>query len=264
MPLTPANSPFARKLSLHYQVDKPDLQALEQLTYRETVVKPGQDILARGQAMTFVILLASGWAIRSRYTPEGMRQIIHILLPGDIVTPGVFATNRTDHEITSVTECTVRFVEPAELNKVFASTKTLATAFWWATEQEYGALREQIVRLGRRSAMNRIPHLFLELHRRLHLVGLATAEQFLLPLTQTEIADTLGLSNVHVNRTLRKLVSEGYLKYDGTQIEISDYQRLANLCDFDLSHLHLDSLAEEGEDRLILPPGTKASNRRPV
>ena len=191
--------------------------------------------------MTQVLLLASGWAIRCRYTPEGMRQIVHILLPGDIITPSVFVTERTDHGITALSDVIIRYVEPRDMQQLFARTKTLAAAFWWAAEQEHGMLREQIVRLGRRSALQRIPHLFLELHRRLYLVGQSTVEKFHLPLTQNDIADTLGLSNVHVNRTLKKLVAGGYIEYEGAIIQIRDSRKLASLCDFDLTHLHLDS-----------------------
>jgi CRP-like cAMP-binding protein len=240
MNLTVAKSPFAVRLSRHYQVGQDDLAHLETVEFRQETFKSGQNIVKRGAEMTQLILLASGWANRCRYTPEGMRQIVHLLVPGDIVTPSVLVTRYSDHGITALTDVVVRFVKPSEMERVLAASKKLATAFWWAAEQEHGVLREQIVRLGRRSALHRVPHLFLELHRRLYLVDLASAESFVLPLTQSEIADTLGLSNVHVNRTLRKLVADNYIEYHGAQIRIPDSARLAVLCDFDVSHLHLD------------------------
>ncbi len=241
MKLTVANSPFATRISRHFEVKASDLEEFESLKFRQASYARGADVLERGANMKQVILLVSGWAIRCRYTPEGMRQIVHILLPGDIVTPSVFVTQRSDHGITALSDVVVRFVDPSDMQTLFSKTKTLAAAFWWAAEQEHGMLREQIVRLGRRSALQRVPHLFLELHRRLFLVGQATAEAFILPLTQNDIADTLGLSNVHVNRTLKKLVAGGYIDYAGSVIQIRDSRRLAELCDFDLAHLHLDS-----------------------
>lgn len=241
MKLTVANSPFASRVSRNYQVDDSDLEVFEHMDFRQAEFKAGDAILERGAELKQVVLLVSGWAIRCRYTPEGLRQIVHILLPGDIVTPSVFVAKRTDHGISALSDVVARIVEPREMQRVFNEAKTLAAAFWWVAEQEHGMLREQIVRLGRRSALQRIPHLFLELHRRLFLVGQATAESFILPLTQMDIADTLGLSNVHVNRTLKKLVSGGYIAYEGPVIHIHDSSRLAELCDFDLAHLHLDS-----------------------
>ena len=242
--LTAANSPFARRLARCYEIDDADLDELADLEHSVASFKPGEQILERGSEMKQLLFLASGWVVRCRYTPEGMRQIVHILVPGDIVTPGVFVTRHADHGITALTDCVVRFVEPREMQSLFAATRTLAAAFWWAAEQEHGILREQIVRLGRRSAMHRIPHLFLELHRRLLIVDEATADTFELPLTQNDIADALGLSNVHVNRTLKKLVAGDYIDYRGHLIRIADSQKLAELCDFDTSHLHLDSTVE--------------------
>ena len=244
MRLSVANSPFATRISRHYAVDEDDLSRLEELAFTQHDFSAGQDVLERGARMQQVILLVSGWAIRCRYTPDGMRQIVHILLPGDVVTPSVFVTEKTDHGITALSDVVVRLVDPRDMQQLFSETKTLAAAFWWTAEQEHGMLREQIVRLGRRSALHRVPHLFLELHRRLYLVGQATADTFILPLTQNDIADTLGLSNVHVNRTLKKLVAGRYIEYEGSVIQIHDYRRLAELCDFDLSHLHLDSTVE--------------------
>ena len=242
MSLTVSTSPFVQRLSRHYKVDAKELEHLETLKYRQESFEPGEEILQRGATMKQLILLVSGWANRCRYTPEGMRQIVHLLLPGDIVTPNVFVTRHSDHSISAMTDVIVRFVDPDEMDRVLSAAKRLAAAFWWAAEQEHGVLREQIVRLGRRSALHRIPHMFLELHRRLYLVNMASQEAFELPLTQNDIADALGLSNVHVNRTLRKLVVDKYIQYNGSVVQIPDSRRLAELCDFDVSHLHLDNV----------------------
>lgn len=246
MGLTTANSPFAIRLSRHYDVDETDLEQLEELKFKQVAFDAGREILRRGAEMKQVILLASGWAARCRYTPDGRRQIVHLILPGDIVTPGVFSTRRTDHGISALSNVLVRFVDTTDMQRLFSNTTTIAAAFWWSTEQEYGVLREQIVRLGRRSALHRIPHLFLELYRRLLLVNQASGKSFSLPLTQNDIADTLGLSSVHVNRTLRRLVSSGLITYDGSTVEIVDSESLAMFCDFDISHLHLDQTQKSG------------------
>lgn len=242
MSLTVTTSPFAVRLSRHYQVAASDLEHLESIKYQQASFAAGQEILKRDAGMKQLILLVEGWAHRCRFTPEGMRQIVHILLPGDIVTPSVFVSRHADHAIMAATDVVVRFIEPAEMERVFALNRKLAAAFWWAAEQEHGALREQIVRLGRRSALHRVPHMFLELHRRLFLVNKASARSFILPLTQSDIADALGLSNVHINRTLKRLVTDHYIQYDNSVIHIPDNARLAELCDFDVSHLHLDNV----------------------
>ena len=185
--------------------------------------------------------MISGWAARARYTLNGSRQIIHILLPGDLLTGEVFIVNRMDHDLVSMTNTVVRLIAPRELKDLFRRAPGISAALWWAAEQEDGMLREHIVRLGRRSALERTAHLLLELHRRLLLVQQATEDVFVLPITQSEISDVLGLSVVHVHRTLKVLDNSGLIDRRKSIIRLNDREALARLCDFDLSHFHLDS-----------------------
>ena len=242
-------SPLATRLQRYYELESADLALLDGLQHESATFSAGSYILERGDEMKHLIILNSGWAVRTRYTINGTRQIIHILLPGDVVTPDVFVVKKTDHAISALTDVELRYVKPREMQRLFGESRSLAAAFWWMSEQEGGMMREQIVRLGRRSALERVPHLFLELHRRLYMVGQASEEVFILPLTQNDIGDTLGLSNVHVNRTLRKLESDGFIKYEGSVIQIPDSRRLAELCDFDFDHLHLDSTVKSAQQK---------------
>ncbi|MEO0998053.1 MAG: Crp/Fnr family transcriptional regulator, partial [Pseudomonadota bacterium] len=209
----------------------------------------GANILNRGDRQRHLIMIVSGWAARCRYTRAGSRQIQHILLPGDVATPDVFVIDRSDHDIQCLSDCQYRLVEPAAMRALFRHSEAVASAMWWSAEQEDGILREHIVRLGRRAANERVPHLFLELHRRLVMVDQATEDTFLLPLTQADIADALGLSAVHVNRTLRNLSKDGFIDYAHGIVTVHDPVQLAEYCDFDISHLHLDShIVEERLD----------------
>lgn len=234
-------TPLATRLSRYYQLDEDHIHELENTVSHEVQFKAGDSILRRNAAMKHLMVMVSGWAIRCRYTRAGTRQIIHVLLPGDVLTPDVFVIKRSDHAIVTLTDTVVRQIEPRDMNSLFHRCPHMAAAFWWASEQEDGILREHIVRLGRRSAEQRVLHLFLELHRRLLLVDQATEDTFVLPLTQNDVADVLGLSSVHVNRTLRKLDKEGLIQYQGSVIQIPSREALSEMCDFDLSHLHLDS-----------------------
>jgi CRP-like cAMP-binding protein len=107
--------------------------------------------------------------------------------------------------------------------------------------QEEAFLREQIVRNGRQSAQERIGHLLLELHRRAQIVNLANGDTMRLPMTQTQIADTLGLTPIHTNRVLRRLVRQGYIEMNRQWIRFLDADALAQMCDFDPSYFHLDA-----------------------
>lgn len=243
-----AYTPLVTRLSNYARASKQDLARLDTVPFQQRKCEPGDIIVGRGDSITDVIFMISGWAARVRYTKGGRRQIIHILLPGDLLTREVFVIRRSDHELISLTNTVIRFVEQKDLVDLFREAPDLSTALWWAAEQEEGILREHIVRLGRRSSYERTCHLLLELHRRLVLIRQATESVFVLPITQAEIADLLGLSTIHVNRTLVKLRSEGLIKQNKRIIQILDPEAMADICDFDLAHLHLDG---EDVDRLM-------------
>jgi CRP-like cAMP-binding protein len=123
-----------------------------------------------------------------------------------------------------------------------ANNSRLASSFWWAAIQEEAILREQIVRVGRRSAVERVAHLILELNRRL-AAGTGRLEDYLpLPVAQALFADALGLSIVHVSRTFTRLKGEGYIRANNKGIEIVRREAMAEMCDFDSRYLHLEKL----------------------
>lgn len=232
---------FSRRLHRFYEVSKSDLHQLEQMTCRESAHAPRAVITARGDAKNELLLVRSGWAARCRYTQGGERQIIHVLLPGDLITPDVIAAVTQDHEVIALNECHIRAYERDTIQHMLVHLPQLAAGMLWSMAQEEGMLREQVVRLGRRSALERVCHLLLELYRRLEMVSLAGEERMPFPMTQVEVADTLGLSPVHINRTLRQLVRMGYIEYDGREIALKEIEGLAELGDFDTRHLHLDA-----------------------
>lgn len=238
-------SPLATRLGRLYKVDQDELLELERLTHSHRLYERDSIIVERNQRQTQFILMIEGWAARCRYSPDGSRQIIHFLLPGDLATPDVFVIRYSDHDIVALSDVTVRLIDPEALTALIAGSNSLAPGLWWAAELEDAILREHIVRLGRRSARARIAHLLLELHRRLLNVDQATEEVFVMPLSQTIIADTLGLTNVYVSRSLSQLVKDGMIDVKGRIISIIDRARLAEECDFDIAHFHENSSFKE-------------------
>ena len=239
-----AFTPLATRLRRYYRLQDSDVELLETVSCTQSHVNSGEKILHRGESQSALILMVSGWAARCRYTAEGNRQILHVLLPGDLVTPNVFVVQRTDHEIVALSDSEIRSIDPYDMQELFRESPALGSALWWTSEQEGGMQREQIVRLGRRSAVARVAHLLLELRQRLLMVNQAMDDTFVLPLNQQDIADILGLSSVHTNRTLQKLQRDSLIKYSGRLIELLNDECLAELCDFDIAHFHLDSTVE--------------------
>lgn len=172
------------------------------------------------------MLLLEGWAMRSRSLPDGRRQVLNFILPGDFCDPTAFVERTASYTIVSMTPVRVAHIPPAQILDLVTRSPRLGAAFWWHEAYESTMLRSHLVAVGRMTAYERIAYLLRELGSRMGMVGLGQDHKFRFPGTQTDLADALGLSNVHVSRTLRRLSSEGILHVERGGITILDTQRL--------------------------------------
>ncbi|MEO0996535.1 MAG: Crp/Fnr family transcriptional regulator [Pseudomonadota bacterium] len=236
-------SPALERRLTHYRAASGDaIRLLHEKTLTPLECEPGAVLVRRGGTMTDFMIAESGWFVRSRYTRSGRRQIVNFVLPGDLMNPEVLAVTTSDHEISALTAGTVSRIRRNDLHTLVQQDANLGLVLWWSSAQEEGILREHIVRVGRRPAVDRIAHMLLELQRRLSLVEDIDESSFTVPLTQTHIADSLGLSPVHVNRAMRQLMREGAIDYDRSEVTIVNRSELAERVDFTTEHLHLDPL----------------------
>ncbi len=233
-----------RRLSHYTDLNESLWSSLEAIGGPHEEIAAHTDLVLEGDRLDKVILIERGWAIRHRNLADGRRQIVNFLLAGDFFDLQVFLARTSDHSVTTVTPVTALFIKPADIMDLFYNNSDVAISLWWATLQEEAILREQIVRTGRRTALERVAHLILELHRRNRIVHQGSEEAFVLPLTQSVLADALGLSIVHVNRTLRTLTARGLIERDGPVLHLRDRKGLQTLCDFDTDYLHLDATIE--------------------
>lgn len=171
------------------------------------------------------LLLAAGWAARVRLFNDGRRQILSLLLPGDLIGPLYRHAAASPVTVTALTEVTLIPAPAARpgstLDQAYAAGAALGQA----------QLYRQIARLGRLSAYERLADWLLEIHDRLSAAGLVNGTAFAMPLTQEVLADTLGLTSVHINRTLQSMRRDGVLDLRSGTARISDPQRLASLVD---------------------------------
>lgn len=198
-----------------------DLDATAQAALKLAVQRPRRtrvrrELIAEGEEITVTHLILSGWAARVRILEDGRRQIINFLLPGDLI--GHYGQDRpvASSSVVAITEldsCTA----PGA-----AVSPTLARAYAHSRALEDAYLLSQVTRLGRLNAHERIADLLLELHERLELGGLAADGRFSLPITQEVVADALGLTSVHVNRTLQDLRKEGSVDWKARGIYLPD------------------------------------------
>ena len=185
---------------------------------------PAHSHLLRGRgAGVSLDALNSGWACLSRTLADGRRQIQHVFVPGDLLIAGGAAT--AGSHLVALTPVAVAQGQMAEADWASAPIRRSVEAF-------HQQLLHQIVRLGRQHAAERIAHLFLELRDRLLTVGIGEARRFEMPLTQELLADVLGLTSVHVNRTLQAMRREGLVAVGGRVVELPDPAGLARLADY--------------------------------
>ena len=193
-----------------------------------------------------VRILTTGWAYRSTTLRSGARQITAFLFPGDICIPTGFSAVVERQEICAATDVQVAYI-PAESIRVFARRPEIAEALRLGDLVDAAILQEWIVNLTRRPAIPRTAHLVLELETRLAMKGKAKRGEFELPLTQAVLGDALGLSAVHLNRTIRRLREEELLVFSAGRMVILDRPRLVRIAEFDAKYL-TPTVPNKGDD----------------
>ena len=210
--------------------DLRSLQALERLVER----RPPQSVLfGDGDGAGKLVFILSGWACRCRLLPDGRRQIFSLLLPGDAVGQHPRPRRLWAAETIALTKLCI--VEASSLMEQPCDAEVAARMLGVlniGAELEEAMLLDQVVRLGRQTALERLAHLLLELQFRLSIAGIGDGRHFPLPLTQEALGDVLGLSIVHVNRTLQQLRREGLIELASGWITLLRPDRLAEIAHF--------------------------------
>ena len=233
-------SPLARKLSLFAPLSKSDLEVLDTLSGAEKQWPADVDIVSEGMQPHQVFVLREGMAIRYRDLPDGGRQIMTFLIPGDLCNPHMFLLKTMDHSIATVTPVRIALIERERMVSLLFDRPRVSAALWWSSLQEEAMLRERIVSLGRRDARGRVAYLLCELLWRYTAVRLTEDHVFGLSLTQNEIADTLGLTSVHVNRVLQEFRSQHLLTLEHRKVALLDVPGLQQIAGFNSDYLHLN------------------------
>ncbi len=184
-------------------------------------------------------IIDEGYACRFRDLPDGRRQILSLLVPGDVIGLRGFVLGGLHPSITSLSALTLQAVPNVSLFSLLESHPKITRALWSTTLVDESISREWLVSIGKRSAVERVAHLLCELYLRLQAVALTDDNRFALPLTQTELADALGLSTVHVNRTLQDLRRNGFITFQSGTLEIHKFNDLAALGMFSANYLHI-------------------------
>jgi CRP-like cAMP-binding protein len=204
--LSLAEHPFVARLSRLMAFSATDLENLERIVESERLVKRRQDLVVAGSAYRSLCFVKDGYAIRYKLLRSGKRQILNVILPGDVIGFPVSFFARSIYSIVAVMS--------------------------WLAAQEAAIYAEHIVDLGRRTPLERLAHFLLEIHARLLAVGRAEVASFHLPFSQEVMADALGLSVPHLNRVMQQLRGERLITSHSRVVELTDMTGLQTLAQY--------------------------------
>lgn len=233
------HSPLAAHLSAHVELsggEKTLIHALTAKTVRKAAAH--HDIVREGDTPRSIKVILEGWAMRYKQLPDGRRQILALMIPGDIGGANAFVQQPMDHSICSVTTLRYAEVSQTDFEALVESSPRIAKALWWSSLVTVSIQREWTTNIGQRQAYERIAHLLCEVFARLHSVGLTRGDTCDFPLTQTDIADATGLTPVHVNRMIQSLRHEGLIELRDKRLQIRNAAKLRQVAMFSPAYLH--------------------------
>jgi len=233
--------PMLTKLQLWMDLDEQDQRAVLSLPHSTKRLGAHQYIVRDGEKPTHSCLLLRGFAYRHKVTGEGGRQIMSIHMKGDVVDLQNSLLRRSDHNVQALTNIDVAYIPVECVRELAFDRPNVGKAMWYETLVDASIFREWTLNVGRRDARTRTGHMLCEFAMRLKVAGLGEQLDYELPMTQEQLADALGLTPVHVNRTLKALEAEGLIERTRRSVKIVNWKALASVGDFDPNYLHLES-----------------------
>jgi CRP-like cAMP-binding protein len=237
--------PFATKLSRFIPLSDEDVRFLGALCIDEERFEADADIVRQGDVPRSAFVLTRGMAFLYRLMPDGKRQILTFMIPGDVFGLHAFLLRTMDHSIATLAPTRLATISRAKVFDLFEHHPRIGAALWWSALQEEAINRERIVALGRRSARGRVAYLLCELVWRQKAVGLAEDHAIRLPLTQLELADALGLTSVHINRILQGFRRDNLIALAQHRLTLLDVERQQKIAGFNQDYLHLGGATTE-------------------
>jgi len=224
--------PFVARLSQVVKFGAADLKSLERIVDNERLVKKRKDLVVVGDEYRNLCFVKEGHAIRYKLLRSGKRQILNVILPGDVIGFPVSFFDRSIYSVIAVSDLTYNVCSLDSYAQLCYERPQFGLALSWLAAQEAAIYAEHIVDLGRRTPAERLAHFLLEIHARLRAVGRAEKTRFELPFSQEVMADVLGLSVPHLNRVMQQLRAEQLITSQSRSVELSDMASLQTLAQY--------------------------------
>lgn len=254
---------MVKRFSAHCALKDADIALLQRLLASESRnVRAGEVLWRAGEPSDSLLILQTGWACTARYLQDGSRQVQEVFLPGDILGLYELAFGDRRNDATMLTDGIVSELPHHQVLELFATSARMTAVLFAISNQHQAILAERLVVLAQRSARERVAHFLCECRARLLETEQNCGQAFLLPLTQQDLADTLGMSAVHVSRTFSSLAEEGLVHRNHFHLTINDPDRLAKMANFDGSYLKV--FWEEEEEALTATGQPHAETSRTI
>ena len=237
-------NPLIRKLESVASLSAEEKAAVLDLPVTVRQMRADHDIVRERDRPTQSCLVLDGWLCRYKILESGARQIFSFHIGGDIPDLQSLHLRTMDHNLGTLVQSTVAFIQHESVKNLAKDFPHICNVLWRDTLIDAAIFREWMVGMGRRDAPSRIAHVLCELFIKLQAVGLTKDYSCHFPITQSVIGDALGLSTVHVNRSLMELRGKGLIKLEKQVLTILKWEELRGEGGFDPLYLHLESMAE--------------------
>jgi CRP-like cAMP-binding protein len=234
-----ALSALAERLSRHTRLSAAAVSALRDVAQTQRVTDAGQIVAREAERPGECLLVAAGFAMRHKIVSGGRRQILSIDMAGDFIGLDLLFVDVADSNVQALSNCTLVALQKDALRALLDEHPVLARALGVELVHEAAISRAWLASLGARDPRTRVSHLLCEIGYRLERAGIGSRHKYELPITQEQLADTVGLSLIHVTRTLKALEAEGLIARARRSIKVHDIARLCSAGDFNARYLEL-------------------------
>ena len=221
-----------RQLRTFADINAEETAFLTEFRQRQVTIPAGKSIIGEGRRRSELYTLFGGWAFRFRTLSDGRRQILNFLLPGDFIGLQAQMAEKSPHGVEALTDATLCAFPRDRLWDLYRLCPSLGYDITWINAYEELIVDENLLSVGRRSALERIAMLLIHLYKRAESVGLGGPNGVPLPINQQHIADALGLSLVHTNKTLRRLREYGMYELANGHLRLGDLAAMQKLADY--------------------------------
>jgi CRP-like cAMP-binding protein len=222
----------SRKALRDFSVD--ELAFVKKFKVDELRIDAGTSFLRQGEHNEHLYTVLNGWAFRYKMLHDGRRQILNYALPADLVGLQGSLMDAIEHSVEALTDVVLCVFPRSKLWDLYTRLPSLAYDLTWIAAREERLIDENLVSLGQRTALERTAYLLFSLFLRAERIGLTKGNRIQFPFTQQHLADSLGMSLVHTNKTLKRLYSSGALRWASRVFELVDRSALAQIAGLEI------------------------------